>query len=411
MKSISAAFALSVLVSSFAAADDWPQWRGPERNGVSQEKGLLQEWPEGGPTLRWKAGDIGTGYSSPAIVDGRVFVQTTGGDAEFALCLDEKTGQQIWLVAIGKVGVNRGPQYPGTRSTPTIDGGLAYCLASAGELACLDTADGKVKWRKHLKDDFGGEDGAWAYSESVLVDGEAVICTPGGTESPIVALNKYTGDVIWKSAIPDIGSAEYASIMPVAAGSSRQYVQFLRKGLVGVDAQTGKFLWRYDHTVDQGANILTPLVHGNRIFSAGSRSGGGQVQLEVTGDEVIAKEVYFDRALSSSIGGAVLVDGNMFATSSQVMFCADFETGKVNWTDRAVGAASICVADGRLYVRGHTEGIVALVEPTAEGYREKGRLEQPERSDTRAWPHPVVSNGGLYLRDQGNLFCYDVTAK
>ena len=383
-------------------------WAG--RTGVSKETGLLQDWPKEGPPLRWKATDLGTGYSSPAVAAGRVYLQTTRSGEEFTLALDEKTGKQAWSVAIGKVGRNFGPQYPGTRSTPTVDGDLLYCLASDGELVCLDTAGGKVKWQKDFKKDFEGKPGNWAYSESVLIDGDVLVCTPGGSTATLAALNKTTGEVLWKSAVPGGDNADYASIMIVQAGKVKQYVQFLRKGVVGVDAKTGKFLWRYDHTIDPGANILTPVVLGDRVFTAGSRSGGGLVELKVDGDGVKATEVYFGRGLAASIGGAVLVDGYLYGTSGQTLFCADFLTGQVKWTDRSVGAASLCCADGRLYVRGHSSGEVALVGVSAEGYREKGRFKQPERSSISAWPHPVVANGGLYLRDQGILLCYDVSA-
>jgi outer membrane protein assembly factor BamB len=402
---------MTLVWTSVARSDDWPQWRGPQRTGISKETGLLQVWPATGPALRWKATEIGTGYSSPSIVHGRVYLQTTHNNDEFTLTLDEKTGAKIWEVPIGKVGKNRGPQYPGTRSTPTVDGDRIYCLASDGELTCLDSAKGDTKWKKHLRQDLGGADGNWAYSESVLIDGDVLVCTPGGSDSALAALNKNTGETIWKSTVPDGGTAEYASIMIVDQGPVKQYVTFLRKGLVGVDAKTGKFLWMYNKTIDQGANILTPIVVGERVFSAGSRTGGGLVQLKADGGGVTADPIYFARTVAPSIGGAVLVDGNLYGTSGDTMFCADFDTGKVKWTDRAVGPASLCYADRRLYVRGHGSGDVVLVEPSPEGYREKGRFTQPDRSKTQAWPHPVVANGGFYLRDQGVLLCYDVAAQ
>jgi outer membrane protein assembly factor BamB len=390
-----------------ASAADWPQWRGPNRDGKSADTGLLKDWPEGGPKLRWKATDIGTGYSAPSVVGGKVYLQTTRGEEEFALALDEKTGKPVWQTPIGKVGKNNGPQYPGTRSTPTADGDRLYCLASDGTLVCL-TTDGKAKWTKSLPGDLGGKVGNWAYAESVLVDGDVVVCTPGGKEAGLAALNKMTGEVVWKATLPGGGVADYASIMPVEAGGSKQYVQFMRNGVFGVDARTGKYLWRYDRTVQKGANILTPVVSGNRVFTAGSQ-GAGTVEVVTAGDKVEAKEVYFDRALGAGIGGAVLVDGHLYGTTPNELFCADFATGKVKWSAQSVRAASICYADGRLYVRGHG-GEVALVEATPEEYREKGRFQQPDRSERPAWPHPVVANGGFYLRDQGVLLCYDVAA-
>ena len=402
---------MTLAFTSVTQADDWPQWRGPERTGISKETGLLQKWPADGPKLRWKATDIGTGYSSPSVVLGRVYLQTTRENDEFALALDELTGAKVWEVPVGKVGKNRGPQYPGTRSTPTVDGDRLYCLASDGELSCLALTKGDLKWKKHLRQDFGGEDGAWAFSESVLIDGEALVCTPGGKATSLVALNKQTGETIWTSTVPAGGNAEYASIMIVDKGPVKQYVTFLRNGLVGVEAKTGKFLWIYNKTIDQGANILTPVIEGDRVFSAGSRTGGGLVQVKAEGNSVTAEQIYFARKVAPGIGGAVLLDGNLYGTSAQAMFCADFNTGEEKWTDRAVGPASLCYADGRLYVRGHASGDVALVELSGSSYKEQGRIKQLDRSKTQAWPHPVIANGGLYLRDQEVLLCYDVAAK
>ncbi|MBX9580003.1 MAG: PQQ-like beta-propeller repeat protein [Gemmataceae bacterium] len=401
------------LAALVASADDWPQWRGPNRDGVSKETGLLKEWPKDGPPVRWKRADLGEGYSTPSVAAGRVYLQTNKGGDEFVVALDEKTGADVWAAKIGGVGQNRGMNWPGTRSTPTVDGDRVYGLASDGELTCLGT-DGKPRWHKSLVKDFGGRVGtdkmSWAYSESVLVDGDVVVCTPGGDEATLVALNKRTGDVVWKCPVPGGDAAEYASVMPVDAGGKKQYVQFLRKGVVGVDAKTGKFLWRYAKTVDQSANMLTPVVLGNKVFTAGGRTGGGLVELTVEGDGVTAKEVYFDKALAAGIGGAVLVGGHLYGATAQVVFCAEFGTGKVLWTDRSVGAAAVCAADGRVYLRGQ-KGEVALIEPTPAEYREKGRFTQPDPGPKPTWPHPVVANGGLYLRAWNALLCYDVKAK
>lgn len=409
---LTTSLALLILASSrllFAA--DSPQWRGPDRTGVSREKGLLQEWPADGPAVRWKLSDIGTGYSSPAVAGGRVYLQTTKDADEFTLALDEKTGQQVWSTRIGGVGRNQGPQYPGTRSTPTVDGDRIYSLASDGELVCLSAADGKAVWSRNIQKDFEGKPGLWAYTESVLIDGDTLVCTPGGEKASLAALNKKTGQTLWTSVVPEGGSAEYSSIMIMGSGDSKQYVTFVRKGLVGVNAKTGKFLWIFEKTIDQGANIITPVISGSKVFSAGGRSVGGTVEIQTQGESATARELYTAKALSVGLGGAVLVDGKLYGTTGQAMFCADFETGKVLWSERALGAASITYADGRLYVRGHQNGDVALVEPSTEGYKEKGKLQQPDRSSTQAWPYPVVANGGLYVRDQGTLVCYDVKAK
>jgi len=404
------------LALSIATAADWPQWRGPNRDGISKDTGLLQEWPKEGPPLRWKATDIGPGYSSPVVVGGKVYLQTTKGEEEFALCLDEKKGDRIWQdKAIGAVGKNRGPNYPGTRSTPTMDGELMYCLSSSGQLSCLFSQTGKEKWHKDLVKDFGGQVGtgqmSWAYSESVLVDGNAVICTPGGAEATLLALNKTTGDVIWKAAIADADPADYASVMPFEAGGVKQYVQFTRKGLVAVDAKTGKFLWRYNKTSDFGANILTPVVYQDKVFSSGSRSGGATLEVTSEGGKVEAKELFFGKAFGASIGGAVLVDGYLYGSTTQGLFCIEFATGKEKWTEKSTGNASICYADGCLYVRSHQSGDVFLVEANPKEYVEKGRFKQPDRTKTPAWPHPVVANGGLYVRDMDTLYCFEVAKR
>ena len=406
MLRLASGLALTLALALALPAADWPQWRGPNRDGVSKDTGLLQEWPGGGPKLRWKAADIGTGYSSPAVAGGKVYVQTTKDKDEFALCLDEKTGKEVWKAPIGKVGPNKGPQYPGTRATPTVDGDRLYCLASDGKLACLGT-DGKPKWARDLARDFKGSVGNWAYTESVLVDGDKVVCTPGGSEATLAALDKKTGETVWKCAVPGGDTADYASIMALEAGGARQYVQFMRKGLVACDAKTGKFLWRYDGTLDPGANMITPVVYEDKVYVS-SRSGGGMVQVKADGGKAAAKQLYLEKALTGGLGGAVLVDGHLYGGTATGMFCAEFATGKVKWTEQPPGNVSVCFADGRVYARSHRTGDVILVEPNPKEFVEKGRLKQPERSKVPAWPHPVVANGGLYLRDMDVLLCYDV---
>ena len=389
-------------------ADDWAQWRGPQRDGISKETGLADSWPDGGPKLVWKTGDLGTGYSSPAIAGGRIYLQTTRGEEEFVVALSEETGKPIWSSKIGTVGPNEGPQYPGSRGTATVDGDMVYCLSSNGDLACLQVTDGKVVWTKQFRDEFGGRVGEWAYSESVLVDGDTLICTPGGEKANMVALDKTSGELKWKSTGADAGAAQYASIVTVGEGQQKQYVQFLKKAIIGVDAQTGKQLWSYERTAGQ-ANILTPIVMKNKIFTSGSRTGGACLELQRNGDDVQANEVFFNPSLSASIGGAVLVDGHIYGTSRTGIFCADFETGEVAWISRDVSAASLCSADGKIYAREHKSGDVVLFNPSNSEFKELGRMKQANRSKISAWTHPVIANGKLYLRDQDVLLCYDIT--
>src|SRR6266478_5829620 len=265
-------------------ASDWPQWRGLQRNGLSPEIGLLKEWPKAGPTLHWKVADVGSGYSTPAVVGDRLYLLGNEGlENEFVRALSVKEGKRAWSTRLGKVGnPQQKPNFPAARSTPTVEGEFLYALGSDGDLACLDSGLGKAKWHKNLRTDFGGEPGDWAYSESPLVDGETVLCTPGGSQATLLALSKKNGDVLWKCALPEGDQAAYASAIVVQAGGVKQYVQLLQKGLVGVDAKSGKLLWRYNKPVSRyDANIPTPVASDGYIYCAAAGTGGGAVKLMV----------------------------------------------------------------------------------------------------------------------------------
>jgi outer membrane protein assembly factor BamB len=413
---------LFVLLASCATlsallAANWPQWRGPQRNGISEETGLLQEWPEEGPPLLWQVGELGDGFSTPAVVGDRIYlVSNKGLDDEFVQALDTNDGRQVWSQRIGKVGnPDQNPSYPSARSTPTVDGDLIFALGSAGDLACLDRHSGDVRWTKNLVTDFGGKPGEWAYAESPLIDGDAVVVTPGGKDATLVALNKNSGEVIWKAQVPGGDDAAYSSIVTLAADGVKQYVQFMAKGVVGVDAETGKFLWRYDRTANNSpANIATPVTSGNSVYTGSHYAGGGLIQIKKSPDGFVVQEIYFERKLPTAIGGAVLVDGYLYGTNRTMMTCADFETGEVKWTqERGLAPASLCYADGMLYLHAEKGGEVALVEATPEAYREHGKFTPPgvpDRGPSKAWTYPVVADGRLYLHDWGTLWCYDVKA-
>lgn len=398
-----------------AGAADWPQWRGPQRNGISSEKGLLKEWPPQGPRLLWQVKDIGSGYSTPAVAGSRLYlVSNRGPESEFVQAMRVKDGTRVWSMPLGKVGnPNQVPAYPGARSTPTVVGSLLYALGSDGDLVCLETSSGKVRWRKSLRSDFGGRPGIWAYSESPLIDGDVLVCTPGGAQSTLVALNRKTGALIWKAPVPGGDDAAYSSAIVAEAGGVKQYIQFLQKGVVGVDAKSGRFLWRYDRTAQGSpANIPTPVAHNGYVYTASGRGGGGLIRLKSTGGAFAAEPVYTAARLPNSIGGAVRVGDYLYGTGSAGLICAEFTTGQVKWQERGVGAGAVCYADGRLYVHGEN-GQMALVEATPEAYREKGRFtppNQPERGRSQAWAYPVVANGRLLVHDAGTLWCWDVKA-
>jgi outer membrane protein assembly factor BamB len=406
------AVAITGLFAAVAAAADWPQWRGPLRDGISKETGLLKEWPKDGPKLLWQVKDIGSGYSTPAVVGEHLYVLgNTGMDDEFVEALSIVNGKKDWSTRIGKVGPNGGQQYSGARSTPTVDGASLYALGSDGDLVCLETATGKLIWRKSLRIDFGGRPGLWAFAESPLIDGDVLVCTPGGKEATLVALDKKSGEVIWKSATPEGDRASYSSIIATEINGVKQYVQFVSMGVVGVDAKTGRFLWRYNQTAKGSlANIPTPVAHDGYIFTGTGAGTAGLIKLKGSGSTFETDPVYIAKDLPRGIGGAVRIGAYLYGTDSKGLLCAEFATGKIKWHEKSVGPGALCFVDCMLYVRGES-GEVALVEATPQGYRETGRFTppgQPKRGRTKAWPYPVVANGRLYLRDLEQLWCYDV---
>ncbi len=412
----------AVIVTSSAnmgtSTPDWPQWRGPQRNGISQESGFLKQWPAEGPKLLWQMNDIGDGYSTPAVVGARIYMMSNRGkENEFVQALSTQDGKPIWTTRVGNVGNPQDFLYAKARSTPTVDGDFIHALGSDGDLACLETGSGKIRWQRNIKKDFGGKPGIWAYAESPLVDGDAVVVTPGGAEATILSLNKKTGAVIWRSGVPGGDPAGYASAIVVQGGGRKQYVQFLSKGIVGVDAKTGQFLWRYAETVKGMAQMVTPVARDGYVYGGAHAVGGGLVRLKSEGGGVAAEQVYFERGLPNSIGGSVLVGDYLYGTAGTGLVAVEFTTGKVKWQAESIGSGSVAYADGHLYLHGEN-GDVALVEATPEGYREKGRFTppaQPKRNrlgpyPEKAWTYPVIANGRLYIRDIWTLWAYDIKA-
>ncbi len=339
---------LALSVAAWSHAADWPQWRGPQRNGVSEETGLLKQWPTEYPKLVWQVKKIGSGYSTPAVVGERIYLLSNEGlENEFVQALGAVDGGKVWSTRIGKVGnPDQRPNYPAARSTPTVDGGSLYALGSDGDLACLETGTGKIVWQKSLRKDFAGKPGTWAYSESPLIDGDVLVCTPGGNTATLVALNKTTGDVLWKCALPSGGEAAYASAIVVEAGGIKQYVQILAKELVGVEAKTGKLLWHYDRTAKGSPAVIpTPVAAKGSVYSAGARTGGGLVKLTAQDDSVHAEPLYFSQKLPTAIGGTVIVGDFLYGTTAQALLCVEFATGNVKWADKSIG-------DGLALLRG-----------------------------------------------------------
>jgi outer membrane protein assembly factor BamB len=401
--------------SLIASAADWPQFRGPQRHGVSTETGLLQQWPAAGPTLHWQLTDIGDGYSTVAVVGDRLYtLANLGLDNEFVRAMSVQDGKTLWTTRLGNVGnPDQAPSYPKARSTPTIDGDRLYALSSDGDLACLDAVTGTVRWQKNVRKEFGGIPGTWAYAESPLVDGDLVVVTPGGTEATLLALNKVTGAVVWKAAVPGGDAAGYASALVLNHAGRKQYVQFTGKGIVGVDARTGQFLWRYDEPSKGPANIPMPVASGSYVYSAVGKVGGTLFRLAGSAEALKPEPVYLTRGLPNTNGGAVLVGDTLYGTTADGLVAADYKTGTIRWQAASIGPGSTVAADGHLYIHGEN-GDVVLIAAAPDAYREKGRFTPPDQPKhatamEKAWAYPVVANGRLYIRDRGTLWSYDVT--
>ncbi len=561
-RTIAVAFTAAIFAGKALCGQfDWPQWQGPDRNAISKETGLLKEWPKDGPPLTWKIKGLGGGDSAPSIAAGRIYGMSHRGGDEMVWALSEQDGKEIWAVRIAPAQAQNWPQSKeGPSATPTVDGDRLYVMGLAGNVACLQVSDGKVVWQRSLVADFKGRSPMWSFRESPLVDGDKVICTPGGEEATMVALNKLTGETIWKSQVADrsgggqtqnrgfgggnrpsamqtdpvlsaldkdqnkelsadeiaaaptvlltldknqdgrlseeevspagrgggqggrrrgpgimrmvkalsaldanednvIDEAEiknavaalkkldangdgkltddesgmksmsppntgaaYSSAIAIDFGSQRQYVQLLAMTVAGVSAADGKLLWRYDKPANgMRINISTPIYHDGHVFAATAYGAGGGLAKLVKKEngEFAAEEAWFSKSMENHHGGVILHDGALFGANGGngggYLACLDFKTGEVLWNEkdsdkRRVTKGSVAFADGRIYYRTE-EGPIVLIEPSRKEYLERGRFNQPERTDKPAWAHPVIANGKLYLRDQDTLFCYNVKAK
>ena len=373
------------------------------------------------------------------VAGGRIFGMSNRDGTEVVWALSEADGKSLWATPLGKApqqGMPQGKEGPGC--TPTVDRDHLYVLADGGDLACLTVADGKIVWQHSLTGDFGGRVPMWSYRESPLVDGDKVICTPGAQDAMLVALDKLTGNTIWKTQFPEDSGREtapggppgfgfgrggsgaaYASPIAIDFDGQRQYVQLTAKALIGVAASDGKFLWQYKKPANSHAiNCSSPLYHDGMVFAASAYgAGGGLVKLTRDGNAVKAEEVWFSKRMQNHHGGVVLYDGSLYGANGGneggALVCLDFKTGDVLWDQRHDGQApkgSVALADDRLYYRCE-DGTMLLIEPNAKQYVERGRFQQPDRSSAPDWSHPVIANGKLYLRDQDVLLCYDVKAK
>jgi len=387
---------------------DWPQLRGPERNGVSKDTGLIKQWPSSGPSQAWSISSLGEGFGSLAIKGDRIFVQGTSGNASVVFCLNRADGKTVWSAALGpKVNEGRGN---GPRSTPTVDNDRVYSLTENGDLVCVRAPDGSPVWRKNILKEYGGSNPGWLISESPLIDGDRVIVTPGGRGAGMVALDKMSGKEIWRAK--DLNDeAAYSSAIAADIGGVRTIMNFTSRAAVGVRASDGKLMWSNSSAANGTANCSTPVfADGKVFFTSDYGTGAALLGLSAQSGEVKAQELYFTKDMKNHHGGVVLVNGYLYGFSgSSGLTCIEFATGKRMWVNRSVGKGSLTYADGMLYLLGEKHG-VGLAEANPNAYVEKGRFSIPDQGKD-SWAYPVVVGGTLYIRDQETLTAYDVKAK
>jgi outer membrane protein assembly factor BamB len=389
-------------------ADDWPQFRGPKRDGVSREINLLKAWSEGGPKRLWLSTNLGSGYSGPAIVGENIYIMGQRAAAQWLLCLEAKGGKELWATRLGDSYAN---EYgDGPRSTPTVRDDSVFALGANGELLCADSANGKERWRAKLTE-LGGKVPGWGYTESPLVDGARVVVTPGGEQGAVVALDLRTGQALWRSK-DFTDEAQYTSLMTLEKGGVRQYISGNRERVAGLAADDGRLLWQ--EKFRSGVVVSqSPIVSGDQVYMVAA-GGTGCKAVKLTAPDA-AEVVYANKVMKNLPGGVVLFDGHLYGYSDSIGWvCQNWLTGDEVWSSKALDKGTLTVAGDKMICLTEDTGVVALAEASPEGWKEIRRFALAPQSERRAvkgkvWTPPVIANGRLYLRDQENLWCYQIS--
>jgi len=406
--------AMLLIINMNSFAQDWHQWRGAQRDGVVKKADINLDWTAKKPPLAWSFKQAGMGYSSPAIVGTTLYCQGAVDKKGFVFSLDAQTGVLKWKQELGDEIVEDRENAP--RGTITIDGDKLYLIRGIGQIHCLSAADGKVIWTKDFKKDFNGVlMSRWGYSESPLIDGNLVICTPGGDDGAIIALDKNTGATIWR--VNDLkDKAGYSSPIIAEVDGVKQYIQSTSNSVVGI-SKDGKLLWKVDVPTFRTAVVPTPVYNENMVFAtSGYNAGCVGIKLTKSGDSFKADTVYFNKNMVNHHGGVVLVNGYIYGYSDPSGWvCQNFKTGETVWKERnsEVAKGAVLAVNDRLILLNERNGLLTLIGASPDGYKEYGRIEFPERTqnsttDNCVWPHPVIANNKLYVRDHDLMFCYDL---
>ncbi len=382
----------------------WPRFLGPRGDNVSPDTGLLKEWPRRGPTLLWTANGLGEGYASVTLANGRIFTAGNRDDQTMVIALDMQ-GKLLWQTPNGPAWTG---SHPGTRGTPTIDGDRVYHESPLGQVACLDAATGQVLWTRNILEDFEAKNIEWALAESVRIDGDRLICCPGGKKASVVALDKKTGNTVW--ATPSTGDlAGYATPILAEWQGLRMVLTMNQRALIGVNADTGELLFRHPHQTSYDVNATAPIFHQGQVFiTSGYGSGSEMLRLAVSGSKVSVEPVWTCKDLDNHHGGVVLYNGYLYGSSYRGRWmCLDWKTGKPMYAARGVGKGSLTVADGMLFTLSESRDM-GLVPATPTEHQVVSRFTVPSGGSGPSWAYPVVCGGRLYVRHADCLYAYAV---
>ncbi len=413
MKLLKLVMLATVILSAnlcFGEKLSWTGWHGPNHNNISAEKNLLKDWPKEGPALIWKFDACGRGFSSVSLADGMIF---TAGDIKNKTVITalDLNGKAIWTAQNGEGSMGKMLilKYPGSKSTPVYSEGMLYQLNGSGDLIALEAKTGKKVWGANLVKDFKGKAGNWGYAESVTIDGGNLLCTTGGSEALVIALDKKTGKKVWASeGIKD--DASYCSGALITHKGKRQYLTMSAKNALGLDPATGKILWNFEHITKYDINPITPAYKDGFIYLT-SGYGSADAMIKLSDDGASVSQVWSSKKLDCQLGGVVLAGGYIYGSGDTLKgwHCLDWKTGNEMWVNKGVGAGAALYADGMLYCLGEN-GQVALVETSPSSYKEHGTFSLPDGGD-KSWNHPVILDGRLYLRRENNLYAYDIKWK
>jgi outer membrane protein assembly factor BamB len=401
----------AVLAVPPARADDWPQWRGPDRSNVSREKGLLKEWPADGPKLAWKATGLGDGVTPVSVSGGRVLATGNVGGDVVCTAWSEKDGKPLWSTMIGPAAKESAIMRWLSQAAPTVDGDRVYAVTANGDYACLAADTGKIIWQKRAVEDLGGKRTGWGYCDYPLVDGDNLIVTPGGSKGVVTALDKKTGAVVWACPLPGGDAHGHCTLVAAEIAGTRQYINHLSRWMVGVSAKDGILHWKYDGMKTKIATTHGPVVRDDTVFYA-SGYGVGHVLLKVGKTDAgwTVTEVY--RNVNNDyvpwLGSPTRVGEQAVLNTTRGMKSLDWKTGQTDWSENQLGRCTYTVADGMLYVRDQ-KGPIHLASASPKEFRTMSRFTPPRPDQAApAWTYPVVANGSLYIRDYDTLLCYDV---